>query len=143
MTAHPPNPNTDGRDPAPADGADSGAAESFGRYLARERELRGVSLEQIADQTRIGTSNLRALEQDDASRLPARVFVLGYIRAYAQAIGLNPDEAVLRYEELLQKSQPAVSEAEARRPRRRRIAALLVAAVLLAAVAGAWLLTRQ
>ncbi|MGI5861761.1 MAG: helix-turn-helix domain-containing protein [Myxococcales bacterium] len=143
MTSHASHPNTDGRDPTQADGADAGAGESFGRYLARERELRGMSLEQIAEQTRIGTSNLRALEQDDVSRLPARVFVLGYIRAYAQAIGLNPDEAVLRYEEMMQKSQPATDEDEARRPRRRRLVALLVVVVLLAAVAGAWLLMRQ
>ena len=42
-------------------------------------------------------------------RLPARIFVLNYIRAYAHVIGLAPEEAVLRYEE--------VDKADARRPR--------------------------
>jgi cytoskeletal protein RodZ len=127
-----------------AESAAAGAAadpvpnESFGRYLLRERELRGMSLEQIADQTRIGTTNLRALEQDDARRLPARVFVLGYIRAYANVIGLNPDDAVLRYDEYLQSLQPPADDEAARRPRRRRRVVALLVAICLACGGAAW-----
>jgi len=117
-------------------------AESFGHYLSRERELRGVTLLQISEQTRIGQSHLKALEQDDPSRLPARVFVLGHIRAYARAVGLNPDEAVLRFEEQHQRLHPPVEEAQGPRFKRRWWAAAIgVGAALLAGVL--WLLLRQ
>ena len=91
--------------PPPAAEA-AGGADSFGRYLRQERELRGVSLEQIAEQTRIGVGNLRALERDELARLPARVFLLGFVRSYAEAIGLDPDEAALRFEEWWHINQP-------------------------------------
>lgn len=116
-------------------------AEPFGAYLARQRELRGISLEHIAEQTRIGVASLRALELDDRERLPARVFLVGHIRAYAQAIGLNPDEVVLRFEEEQQRLPPLEQKrASRRRPRRRLAAALLGAALTLGA--AAWLLSR-
>jgi len=150
------------RSAAPEPSADP-PGESFGQYLVRERELRGFTLQQISDQTRIGVANLRALEGDDLSRLPARVFVLGYIRAYAQAIGLSPDEAVLRFDEQSQKIAPAAEKPQRRRltpPKalRRRPAperggwrrgrrpwtlALLVLAVLAAVCAGALLVLRR
>jgi cytoskeletal protein RodZ len=114
--------------------------ETFGLYLARQRELRGISLAQIAEQTRIGIGSLRALEEDDRARLSARVFVVGHIRAYALAIGLNPDEAVLRFDEGQQRLTPAEEEGPRRRPRRRLAAALLAAALALGA--AAWLFTR-
>jgi cytoskeletal protein RodZ len=111
------------------------AGETFGHYLMRERELRGMSLQQISEQTRIGVGNLKALEGDDLSRLPARVFVLGYIRAYAHSIGLNPDEAVLRYEEQSQKNHPQEEEVVRHRSRFGRGLAIVAAVVVLVAVA--------
>lgn len=52
-------------------------------------------------------------------RLPARIFVVNYVRAYAQVIGLAPEEAVLRYEEV-DKATPAPSPAVLEKERRRR-----------------------
>jgi cytoskeletal protein RodZ len=120
----------------------AGTGESFGRWLSRERELRGISLEQIADQTRIGGAHLRALERDETSALPARVFVLGFIRAYARCIGINPDDAVLRYEEQQLKVAPPVAEGVKRRVLRKRVLAL-IAGIAAAAGLGAWLLLRS
>jgi len=71
----------------------------FGRYLALERELRGVSLSEVAERTKIPTSTLEAIEADAEARLPGRVYVLGYLGAYADAVGLDVDEVVLRYQE--------------------------------------------
>ncbi|MGC4115333.1 MAG: helix-turn-helix transcriptional regulator [Myxococcales bacterium] len=118
------------------------SAETFGQYLGRERELRGFSLQQVSDTTRIPAGNLKALEADDLSRLPARVFVLGYIRAYAHAIGLSPDEAVLRYEEQAQKAGPEPEENAARRSRKGRVVAAILAAAVAAGGAAAWYFTR-
>jgi cytoskeletal protein RodZ len=122
-------------DKSSQDSPDTKAVETFGRYLARERELRGMTLEQVSEQTRIGTSNLRALESDDPSRLPARVFVLGYIRAYANAIGLSADEAVLRFDEQCQQNQPAADSAVSRKRPRRVLAGLAALLAVAAAVA--------
>lgn len=91
----------------------------FGRYLAQQRELRGLSREEVSRVTKISPSLIAALEEGQVERLPARVFVLNYIRAYAQVIGLSPEEALLRYQEMDQggpaEPTPAVLERERRR----------------------------
>lgn len=80
--------------------------ESFGTYLRRERELRGVSLEHVVEATRIPRGNIEALERDDQAHLPERVYVLGWVRSYARAVGLEPEDAALRYEEFLLSAAP-------------------------------------
>lgn len=119
--------------------AAEGHGESFGAYLIRSRELRGVSLEQIADETRILASKLKALEEDDRSNLPERVFVVGYIRAYAKAIGLDANEAILRYDEYLQsrESQPPVTAIQLPRGERRFGTLSLIASILAVVIAVA------
>ncbi|MEE8403593.1 MAG: RodZ domain-containing protein [Candidatus Hydrothermarchaeaceae archaeon] len=72
---------------------------SFGEYLKRERELREISLRAVSDETKISYRYLQALEEDNESKLPAEVFIKGFIRSYAGYIGLDPDEAILRYQE--------------------------------------------
>jgi cytoskeletal protein RodZ len=72
---------------------------SFGEYLKRERELREISLREISDETKISYRYLEALEEDNTAKLPAEVFVKGFIRSYAGYIGLDADEAILRYQE--------------------------------------------
>jgi len=119
---------------------DRAAAESFGRYLARERELRGMSVAQVAEETRIGAANLRALEADDLDRLPERVFVVGYIRAYAKTIGLNPDDAVLRFDEHCLRREPPEEQGVRRKRSRLGVAIAVGALVLLALGAGGWVL---
>jgi cytoskeletal protein RodZ len=72
----------------------------FGKYLSQQRELRGMSRDEVARATKIPPTLLAALEAGQVERLPERVFVLNYVRAYAQVIGLAPEDAVLRYEEV-------------------------------------------
>ena len=67
---------------------------SFGERLKREREMRGVSLDDIAEATKIGTRLLRALEDEQFELLPGGIFNKGFVRAYAKYLGLNEDEAV-------------------------------------------------
>ena len=57
---------------------------SFGEKLRREREMRGVTLEEIAESTKIGTRSLRALEQEDFEKLPGGIFNKGFVRAYSR-----------------------------------------------------------
>ncbi|MGD8366870.1 MAG: DUF4115 domain-containing protein [Desulfobacterales bacterium] len=70
---------------------------SFGRYLRSVRREKGISLEQISKETRIGLDTLNLIEQEDLSGLPAEVFVKGFIRSYAKAVGADGDRAVAAY----------------------------------------------
>jgi cytoskeleton protein RodZ len=72
---------------------------SFGEHLKRERELREITIREISDETKVSCRYLEALEQDNRSKLPAEVFIKGFVRSYANYIGLDPDEAILRYQE--------------------------------------------
>jgi cytoskeletal protein RodZ len=70
---------------------------SFGEELRREREIRGISLKEIADATKISKRFLEAIERNDHVTLPAPVFTRGFVREYARYVGLNVEEMVNRY----------------------------------------------
>jgi cytoskeleton protein RodZ len=82
---------------------------SLGSYLRALREKKNVSLEEIAQATRVSVRQLQALESDDASSLPAPVFVRGFIRAYCHFVGESADEALARMP-----SAPAIEPPRAR-----------------------------
>lgn len=71
---------------------------SFGEKLRREREMRGVSLDEIALATKIGTRSLTALEEENFAILPGGIFNKGFVRAYARFLGMNEDQAVADYQ---------------------------------------------
>ncbi len=113
----------------------AGPLLAFGRWLKRERELRELEREDLASATRLGLGVIEALESGDEGRMPPRAYVVGYLRSYAAAAGLDADELVLRWQEAV-----GPGPEEARRPRARRWLPLLVAALVLGAV-GAMLLS--
>src|SRR5262245_44477545 len=65
---------------------------AVGAYLRELRERQGVSIDEIARSTRVLHHYLEALESDDLASLPAPVFAKGFIRAYCQALGIQPYE---------------------------------------------------
>ena len=67
---------------------------SFGEKLRREREMRGITLEEIAEATKIGSRSLRALETEDFGQLPGGIFNKGFVRSYARYLGIDADQAV-------------------------------------------------
>jgi hypothetical protein len=71
--------------------------ESFGARLRQRREQQKVALTTIAEQTKIKLSLLEALERDDLSRWPEGIFRRAFVRAYAHAIGLEPDVVVREF----------------------------------------------
>jgi cytoskeletal protein RodZ len=84
------------------DGADRAGdsletAESLGAAFRARREARGQTLEQLSQATRIRPQYLAAIEAMQLDELPSRPFAIGYVRAYAGALGLDPEEAVQRY----------------------------------------------
>lgn len=66
-------------------------SESFGLRLRAQRERRQVTLASIAAATKINVSLLEALERDDVSHWPPGIFRRAFVRAYAEAIGLDAD----------------------------------------------------
>jgi cytoskeletal protein RodZ len=72
--------------------------ESIGRYLRTEREVRQISLEELAQTTRIPLRHLASLEDDRLDRLPGDVFVRGFLKSYAKAVGLGTEDVLRRYE---------------------------------------------
>jgi Helix-turn-helix domain/Domain of unknown function (DUF4115) len=78
---------------------------SFGEKLRRQREQRGIALDQISNVTKISTRMLRALEQEHFDQLPGGVFNKGFVRAYARHVGLNEEEAISDYLAALRESQ--------------------------------------
>src|SRR6202171_1485692 len=70
---------------------------TFGEELRREREIRGISLKEIADATKISKRFLEAIERNDHKTLPAPVFTRGFVREYSRYLGLNAEEIVNRY----------------------------------------------
>lgn len=120
---------------------------TFGEHLRREREMRGVSLHEISNATRIGVRFLEALENEQWDRLPGGVFNRGFIRAVARFLGLDEDNLVGEYallthdnpEKAVWNSAALTESPAAERPPRRQAAiwALLVVLVALGA-SGVW-----
>ncbi len=79
---------------------------AFGDRLRREREMRGISLDEIVASTKIGTRLLRALENEQFDLLPGGIFNKSYVRAYAKCVGMDEEEAVAAYMEAANEAPP-------------------------------------
>jgi curved DNA-binding protein CbpA len=74
------------------------SSDEFPGVLLREvREYRGISLQDIALQTRISMGYLKAIEAEDSLALPAKAYLKGYVGQYAAEIGLEPHRVVQGY----------------------------------------------
>ena len=82
-------------------------AEDFGSYLKSERELRGVTLDELYSKTKIPVRLLRALENNQFDELPEEVFIRGYIRSIAKVIGAQEDEVLSTYMDI-KKTAPSI-----------------------------------
>ncbi len=71
----------------------------FGRFLRQAREYKGVSLREAEKKTRIPRAHLHALENEDFDQLPPLIYARGIVRNYAQYLGLDPMDALQRFEQ--------------------------------------------
>ena len=95
--------------------------ESFGPTLQRQRERRGVTLESIAQSTKISRSLLAALERGDVSKWPGGIYRRSYFREYAAAIGMPPEPALAEFVRLFPEpgqEPPAALDGDEPRPLR-------------------------
>jgi cytoskeleton protein RodZ len=82
------------------DAIDNGfSASAVGGLLRQARERSGQSLASTAQQLRIRESYLQAIEQGDFRRLPGATYAVGFVRSYADHLGLDPQEIVRRFRE--------------------------------------------
>ena len=85
--------------------------DKLGSRLRQVREGQGIALATIASDTKIGLSLLEGLEGNDVSHWPSGIFRRSFIRAYAQAIGLDPDPIVAEFLEHFPDPREAVTPA--------------------------------
>lgn len=110
-----------------------------GQALRAMREHRGLTLDQLAEATRVRSSYLAAIEEMRLEGLPSRPFVIGYIRAYAQALGADPDQAADRFkaeEPVL--DEPLPEPVGVRDDRDPRLAAIFAGAIVILGAIIAW-----
>ena len=74
--------------------------QTFGNYLKREREDRNISLKEVARLTNITERYLDFIEKDDYAKIPEGPYIRGYISSYAKTIGINPHEALDRFDSI-------------------------------------------
>lgn len=120
---------------------------AFGDNLRREREMRGVTLAEISESTKISRRWLQALEDEEFKNLPGGIFNRGFVRAYAHFLGINEEEAVADYVAASGEQPPPEDKfpleihekpnSKALNPKRSPVPVLL-AVVGLVLVIGAW-----
>jgi cytoskeleton protein RodZ len=124
---------------------------SFGVSLKRERELRGISLAEIAKTTKISVRLLEAIEKDRFDILPEGVFRKSFIKSYAKYLGMNEEQILHQYDLEVQPStasqaapeKPLVSFRDSSAGSKRTLLLTFgVLLVLLAVGFGFWYFTR-
>jgi cytoskeleton protein RodZ len=123
---------------------------SFGENLQREREMRGVTLQEISAATKISVRFLQALEAEEFAKLPGGIFTRSFIRAYAKYLGLDEDRVLAEYQLVAQPradvdlTRLVVSNPEARREASRGpILTLILAVVLMGGGYGIFRYSRR
>ena len=120
--------------------------DTFGESLKREREMRGVTLEEISAATQIASRFLRAIENEEWDQLPGGVFNRGFVRAVARYLGLDEESIVAEYT-LAVGDRPSVpvwtGSPPAVTPDHPWLAWIIAALLICAILAGGWFGTRR
>jgi len=119
---------------------------SVGEQLLAAREAAGISLEDIAAQTRIPTRHLQSIEASDWDKLPAPTYTMGFAKSYATAVGLDRNVIADQLREEMGGMRAAVTQSEVFEPvdpARVMPRGLVIAAIAAAALIVALLLWNQ
>jgi cytoskeleton protein RodZ len=125
---------------------------SFGDRLRREREMRGITLDEIAESTKISRRHLESLEKEDFDELPGGVFNRGFVRSYARYLGIDEDQAVADYAAAAAEPQAETEDkfpldvpepGPELNPRRSTLPLILALVALVAVLAIFWARTRS
>lgn len=111
----------------------------IGTALKAAREFRGLSLQDVSDATRIRRAYLAAVEDMRLEELPSRPFAIGYMKAYATLLGLDPDEAVARFKEASpDPDEPLRAPVGVRSESDPRLGAVFMGGVVIVAAIALW-----
>lgn len=89
--------------------------ESFGEFLKRHREASGKTLDEIARVTRISRRYLDAFENNDESNMPEEAFARGFLKNYANEVGMDLDDCLARFDQFKRSTMPTqIKEARVR-----------------------------
>ncbi|HCA59590.1 MAG TPA: hypothetical protein DEP46_16595 [Blastocatellia bacterium] len=80
-------------------------SQSLGEKLREAREERGLSIGEVAEQTRISPLYLESIERDDYKPLPGGIFNKGFVKSYAKFVGLDENEAVQEYSRIVARTE--------------------------------------
>jgi cytoskeletal protein RodZ len=123
----------------------------IGELLREAREACGMTLQQASEVTKVRIKYLEAIESGEFAVIPGEVYLKGFIRTYADCLGLDGAQVLLQYNELrsardsaalhqLEQERIGRTERVRREKRERRLRALgrgaLVALIIAAAVVG-------
>lgn len=116
--------------------AESGTgARALGASLRDARTARALSHAQMAASTKLSPTVLRTLEAGDFAQLPGGIIMRGYLRAYARAVGLDPEAVVARYMAVCEPEEPQLPAPAG--PSWRDRASQAAAALVIAGAVGA------
>ncbi len=87
---------------------------SLGEKLRQAREERGISISEVAEQTRISSLYLKSIEDDNYKPLPGGIFNKGFVKAYAKYVGVDEQEALQDYARLVAKNEEIAEETQPR-----------------------------
>lgn len=125
---------------APVDRSDA----DFGPRMKRAREARGITLRQIAENTKLSVRALEALERNDISQLPGGIFSRAFVRSYASEVGMDPEQSVKDF--ITQFPHDSVTIGTPHEPpdidneprERRRLGVLTTILIVVVVVAAGW-----
>lgn len=116
---------------------------SIGESLKRAREDKGLDLDRVSDETKIAKRFLAALEAEDFSVFPGDPYAIGFLRNYAEYLGLDAAEMAASFNTLRIQEQPApIQELIPTRKRGPGIFIAVAAVLVVGIVAGGFVLTR-
>src|SRR5213592_4326359 len=87
---------------------------TLGEKLRQAREERGISISEVAKQTRISPHYLDSIENDDYRTLPGGIFNKGFVKSYAKYVGLDEQEALQEYARLVAQNEETVEDSNPR-----------------------------
>jgi cytoskeleton protein RodZ len=83
---------------------------TLGEKLRQAREERGISISEVAEQTRISSLYLKSIEEDNYKPLPGGIFNKGFIKSYAKYVGVDEQEALQDYARAVASNEMAVDD---------------------------------
>ena len=130
--------------------------DSVGLALRAHRERKGHELEMAARVLRIKEAHISAIEDSRYADLPGKTYAIGFVRAYAEYLGLNPDDCIQRFKREYAEALEPLAE-EGAHPKAAKLAfpeayeevslphgsLVIIGALLILGVWGGWYLTTS